>query len=310
MRSAATTIRSAAGPVLRAAGALALLLQAAGLAAQANPPPAEAAGAPRACTLFAPAADPASASLLDIYNTQARLIRSLRLVVLVQGHAGSEYRIGAAQRELPVLLEYARPGQLRVTGVVPMMGKRGFDLASDGREFRMLIPEKNRETFLVGAVDAPANSPNPRENLRPQPLIDALDWPPATALAGSAASQSPTPGRRAIEVDLAPGTAAPRRAKIVFDLAQGVIQSVETFDAFAHALYKADYSDWKVAPGASGSAHEGCFPRHIQLVENAENFEIRMRISQITLNPEIPRERFRLLPPRGVPVVHAGKRSR
>jgi hypothetical protein len=76
------------------------------------------------------------------------------------------------------MLSFLAPNSLGMTGEIPLSGRRTFDLASDGREFRLLVPDGKFMRFLVGPVGAPANSPNPRENLRPQPLIDAFYWTP------------------------------------------------------------------------------------------------------------------------------------
>jgi hypothetical protein len=137
----------------------------------------EAAGEPSAtpepCTLFKPQSDqqakPDDASLAAAYASQARSIHSLRLFATVRASAGPEYRIPSQSSALPVILDFDEPNHLRVRGAVPFVARRGFEMASDGREFELLIPDKGRERFLVGSVDTPPDpAANPRENLRPQ----------------------------------------------------------------------------------------------------------------------------------------------
>src|ERR1700752_5366164 len=62
-----------------------------------------------------------------------------------------------------------------MVGQAPVIGKTIFDMASDGKEFRVWLPTKNK--FLVGDVRLERNSEKPLENLRPQNLLDALLWP-------------------------------------------------------------------------------------------------------------------------------------
>ena len=66
-----------------------------------------------------------------------------------------------------------KPAMLRMIGLLPFIRSRAFDMVSDGREFKLYIPPKNR--FVIG--QNVVTTPNPRqplENLRPQVIYDAL----------------------------------------------------------------------------------------------------------------------------------------
>ena len=154
--------------------------------------------------------------LLDAYNTQVNLIRSLHATALLRGLVGGEYRVGERPREFPAIIDFARPNLIRMTGVLPFAGSRGFEMASDGQMFRLLVPEDGKKTFLVGRVDAPAHSQKPRENLRPQPLIDALTWEKGTPLASAKAKLSTADDTQTLQVDLPPSRSGPSRAAIEF----------------------------------------------------------------------------------------------
>ena len=62
---------------------------------------------------------------------------------------------------------------LRMIGLIPIVRNKAFDMVSDGREFKVWIPGKNR--FVVGRNDAPeVKTKLPIENMRPQDIYEAL----------------------------------------------------------------------------------------------------------------------------------------
>jgi hypothetical protein len=66
----------------------------------------------------------------------------------------------------------SKPERLRVLGLVPVLHTRAFDLASDGENFKLLIPRQNKA--IVGTTALTKMSDNPLENLRPNVFSDAL----------------------------------------------------------------------------------------------------------------------------------------
>src|SRR4029077_3162637 len=66
-----------------------------------------------------------------------------------------------------------KPAMLRMIGLLPILRNTAFDMVSDGREFKVSIPPKNR--FVVGRNDVMVPNPQqPLENLGPQIIYDAL----------------------------------------------------------------------------------------------------------------------------------------
>jgi len=66
-----------------------------------------------------------------------------------------------------------KPEMLRMWGLVPVVRSHMFDMVSNGRNFELAIPPKNK--FIVGSNRQPAKpAPQPMENLRPQHISDAL----------------------------------------------------------------------------------------------------------------------------------------
>jgi len=259
------------------------------------------------CSIFAPATSPLrsldDAGLLAAYNAQVNAIRSLHIAALMRAKSGKEYGIGDQTREIPAILDFARPDLIRMTGVLPFMSSRGFELASDGHVFRLLVPEDGKKTFMVGPVDAPAHSKNPRENLRPQPLLDALRWQVATARNVAHAKPVASANFESVEVDLPPTRTGPTIGRIEFDLRAGVVGSMSTYDSSGQLLSEVSYQEWKPMIAYPAGTTIGCFPRRIHLSQQAGDFELTIHITDIALNPDISKSIFKPSPPRGIPVV-------
>jgi len=265
------------------------------------------------CSLF-PVAPPAhgqlsDADILTAYRSQASYIRSLEMTAMVRATGGAEYNAGkesASARPSPAVIEFRSPASLRMTGVIPFAARRSYDVSSDGRELRLLVPDGKVMRFYIGSIDAPTVSANPRENLRPQPLIDALHWPQGRLARRSRAEHARQP-TRVIDLDLE--TSAQRDAKtaeVELDLERGIIVRLTLDDKLGRSITDVRYSDWQyLTQGGIGDARF-CFPKRIDLVEPRQHLELQMKILSLALNPAIAPATFRLNPPHGVPVTRLG----
>ncbi|MGA2351612.1 MAG: hypothetical protein ABSF70_14345 [Terracidiphilus sp.] len=65
-----------------------------------------------------------------------------------------------------------KPEMLRVYGRVPVIGTRAFDMVSDGKNFTLWIPSRNKA--FKGPNSVKKKSANQLENLRPGFFLDAL----------------------------------------------------------------------------------------------------------------------------------------
>ena len=114
--------------------------------------------------------------LLEKYNQVAEGVKTVNATVELKPTAGSKYSgIIEQYHEVKAFLLAARPAEIRVIGQAPVVGTTVFDMTSDGEDFRVWVPSKNK--FLVGQVATERSSKNPIENLRPQHLLEALLWP-------------------------------------------------------------------------------------------------------------------------------------
>lgn len=65
-----------------------------------------------------------------------------------------------------------KPADIRVIGFLPVIHSQAFDMASDGQDFTMIIPPKNKA--IVGTNQVTQKAKNPLENLRPNIFFDSL----------------------------------------------------------------------------------------------------------------------------------------
>jgi outer membrane lipoprotein-sorting protein len=70
------------------------------------------------------------------------------------------------------LILMRKPEMLRVYGRVPVIGTRAFDMVSDGKDFMLWIPSKNKA--FKGSNSLKKKSANQLENLRPGFFLDAM----------------------------------------------------------------------------------------------------------------------------------------
>ena len=122
----------------------------------------------------APLKSATQAELIEYINVQAAKIKSLQATVDIDTSVGGIKKgkvVDYQQIRGYILLR--KPAMLRMIGLLPIVRNRAFDMVSDGREFKLWIPPKNR--FVVGRNDVEThNQQQPMENLRPQQIYDAL----------------------------------------------------------------------------------------------------------------------------------------
>lgn len=66
----------------------------------------------------------------------------------------------------------SKPNKLRVLGRLPVLQTTMFDLGSDGTHFRLVVPHYNK--VFEGLNASKGTSPNWYENLRPDPIFNAM----------------------------------------------------------------------------------------------------------------------------------------
>jgi outer membrane lipoprotein-sorting protein len=120
-----------------------------------------------------PAKTVSRSDLLTGLEEKSKQIRTLQATVALDASGGgmttgvlTEYR----QTKGFVIVD--RPSHIRVKAQAPLALATVFDMVSDGKQYRVSIPIKNK--FIVGNANTPGKEKNPILNLRPQHIVNAL----------------------------------------------------------------------------------------------------------------------------------------
>jgi hypothetical protein len=243
-----------------------------------------------------------SGDLLDRYNGLARNLQSLDATVDLKPYAGSAYSgVISEYHEVKAFVLASRPYNIRMIGQVPVIGKTVFDMASDGKDFEVSIPTKDK--FLVGPVALNRRSAKPIENLRPQHLVDALLWPEVHKEEVFLPEEYNDESARYYVLNvLRGGYQSEILRKIWFDRSDLHMSRLETFGPNGALLSDVRYSDWQPVD-TPGSALKD-YPRSIRIDRPHDEYRLDLTITKITLNQPLAPDRFTLEPPAGTEVVH------
>src|SRR5947209_14121636 len=114
------------------------------------------------------------AELIAYINSQAAKIQTMQATVDIDTAVGGARKGKVTEYEQIRGYVLARkPAMLRMIGLLPILRNTAFDMVSDGQNFKVSVPPKNR--FVVGRNDLVVPNPQqPLQNLRPQIIYDAL----------------------------------------------------------------------------------------------------------------------------------------
>ena len=251
--------------------------------------------------------------LLDAYNRIARGTITVNATVELKPTAGSKYSgVIDEYHEVKAFVLAARPAEIRVIGQAPVIGTTVFDMASDGDTFRVSIPSKNK--FLAGPVALERVSSKPIENLRPQHLLDALLWPEIRKEEAVTINEfNGENSRYYILTVLRGGYQVEVLRKIWFDRSDLQVARLETFGPKGILISDIRLADWQPPDSAAGQTVPGApsngvalFPRVIRIERPHDDYKLDLQVAKVSLNEEIPAQRFKLEQPAGSEVVRVG----
>lgn len=117
-----------------------------------------------------------TASLTDLVNginSRAAAIQSFSMTVNIAASAGGVVKGSVTNyTSFTGYILLRKPDSLRVLGLLPVIHTKAFDMASNGKTFKLLIPAKNKAVEGPDKIERP--SANPLENLRPYVFSQAL----------------------------------------------------------------------------------------------------------------------------------------
>jgi len=249
--------------------------------------------------------------LVDYVNTQAGKIQSMQATVDIDTDVGGEKKGTVTQyQEIRGYVLVRKPAMLRMIGLMPVVRNRAFDMVSDGLDFRLSIPPKNR--FVVGRNDIATHNPDqPLENLRPQHIYDALllhQIDPQSEIAvieNDARTVTDAKGHKVREADyvmdvIRTGDHPFLARRIVFSRTDLLPHRQIFYDGEGNIATNATYEDYRQDNGVN-------FPWQIEIVRPQEEYDITLTIVKLELNQPLSDDKFVLEQPPGVEVIRLDK---
>lgn len=241
--------------------------------------------------------------LIARYNATATSVVSIDAVANLQLTAGSSYTGVIEQyHEVKAFILSSRPANIRVIGQAPIVGKDIFDMASDGTTFEFFIPSKNQ--FVTGPTNFERRSAKPIENLRPQHLLDALFWSPIPSDSIVLMEESDQPPPRYILTVANHSAGVPAddwhiSRKVWFDRTDLSISRIQLYSEEGTIVSDVQLSDWQPAGGIS-------YPYQILLNRPADDYQLRISLTKLSLNEPVEADKFHLAQPEGSRLVRVG----
>ena len=201
-----------------------------------------------------------------------------------------------------------KPDMLRMIGLFPIVRNKAFDMVSDGSEFRLSIPAKNK--FYLGHNDVVNPAANPLQNLRPQVIYNALLLPEIDPTNDIAVLEDSTEivfdakkkkeleqPDYVIDVIRRSGSDWHLSRKIVFDRTTLIPHRQIIYDQQGNIATDAIYQVYKDYNGIS-------FPNVIEIDRPQEEYSIRLTVVKLMINEPLHDDQFALQQPAGTELVN------
>jgi outer membrane lipoprotein-sorting protein len=250
--------------------------------------------------LLTTTADILNRQLAENYNAIQSFIAKTEMIARV-GSVYHSARITELTYSATTTFLFRKPAALRLQGHSKVVGTL-FDMASVGGEFHLTIPSKS--LFVTGLDSTPATSDNPIENMRPKNLLDALLVKPADVSTERIHLQDDTDVDHSwyvlqIARKGAGDTDLPDRS-IWFDRLDLHLLRQRIFDETGLIVSDTKYDEWKTFNGIQ-------FPMHIDASFKKDGYGTVIEVGDVTMNPPLTDEQFRLEKPEGYTVKNLGK---
>jgi outer membrane lipoprotein-sorting protein len=250
------------------------------------------------------------AQLIAYLNLQAAKIQTMQATVDIDTSVGGAKKGKVTEyKEIRGYVLARKPAMLRMIGLLPILRNTAFDMVSDGREFKVSIPPKNR--FVVGRNDVMVPNPQqPLENLRPQIIYDALLLRPIDQRNEKAVLENGTEivagdkNRKFQQADYVidvihfgdgDGDAWLSR-KIVFSRVDLLPHRQLIYDEAGELVTDASYTDYKDNGGV-------LFPSVIEIRRPEEEYDITLHMVKLEINLPLDNTKFVLEKPPGAQEV-------
>jgi outer membrane lipoprotein-sorting protein len=256
----------------------------------------------------APLKSATQVELIDYVNAQAAKIKTLQATVDIDTSVGGVKKGKVTDyQQIRGYILARKPAMLRMIGLMPIVRNRAFDMVSDGRDFKLWIPPKNR--FVIGRNDVEThNLQQPLENLRPQHIYDALilrEVDPENEIAVMENGFEIVTDAKHHQIQQADyqidvirkGKHAFLSRKIIFSRTDLLPHRQLVYDQDGNLATDSRYEGYK-------DYNDVYFPSQIEIWRPQEEYDITLTIVKLQLNEPLPDDKFALEQPPGAQVVH------
>jgi outer membrane lipoprotein-sorting protein len=196
---------------------------------------------------------------------------------------------------------FRKPDEIRIIGLYPLVRNTAFDMVSNGTDFELYVPAKNR--FLVGSNAVEQPSSNKLENLRPQHFLDALLVKPVTPdekplLENFTDEENAFYILHLVHEDSNGELVIDRTiwfSRVDLKLARQII-----LDSAGNILTDARYSEWRQYDNVP-------FPKHIEINRPRDEYAVVLDVQKMDINKGVSNDKFVLTQPPGTQLQQVGK---
>jgi uncharacterized protein DUF4292 len=257
----------------------------------------------------APLKDSSQQGLIDAINQQADAIRSLKATVDIDSSAGGMKKGHVTDyKEIRGYVLARKPDSLHMIGLMPIVRTTAFDMVSDGKDFKLWIPPKNR--FVIGKNEVPTqNTDQPMENIRPQNIYEALlirrvdPDSEIAVLENGYEILHDAKGHRVLQEDYE--LTVIKKYEKGWGLARKIIFGRTDLKPHRQYIYDEDGKLATDARYAEYKDYEGVnYPSRIQISRPQEEYNITLNMLKVDINKPLSDDQFTLEQPAGADVIH------
>lgn len=247
--------------------------------------------------------------LIDSINAQAESIQSLKATVDIDSSAGGMKKGQVTDyKEIRGYVLAKKPDSLHMIGLMPFVRTTAFDMVSEGQNFKLWIPPKNKFVIGKNEVTTP-NISQPMENIRPHNIYEALlirrvdPKDEIAVLENGYETLHDGKGHRVLQEDYE--LTVIKKADNGWALERKIIFSRTDLKPHEQFIYT---EDGKVATDAKYAEYKDfsgtIFPSRIQIYRPQEEYDITLNMLKVEINTPLKDEQFVLTQPAGAQVVH------
>ncbi|HMK21605.1 MAG TPA: hypothetical protein VK466_04685 [Terriglobales bacterium] len=250
--------------------------------------------------------------LVEAINVQAARIRTLQATVDIDTSIGGARKGSITDyKEIRGYVLARKPAMLRLIGLMPIVRNKAFDMVSDGQQFKLWIPAKNR--FVTGRDDVEIPEPKqPLENMRPQNFYEALlirEIDPEKEIAVlENGVETVLDAKRHLVEQPDYEILVVRRGKAAWFLSRKIVFSRTDLEPHRQIIYDEQGDVVTDVKYGEYQEYDGIrFPVKTEIERPKEEYDITLKIVKLELNKSLTDEQFELQQPPGAELVRLGE---